>query len=89
MPWIDICIKRNWFTTESIRISDMHNFAVCLQIDPESYDFGLSARDQLTLSDVHNKFYDLFTNWAGIIWMWLFDRRRDQLTWNEIHSGEW
>ena len=41
---IDICIKINPFTTESVRISDMNNFAVCLQIDPVSDKWGLSAR---------------------------------------------
>ena len=34
----------NYFTTESTSISDMKNFAVRLQIDPESYEWGFSAR---------------------------------------------
>ena len=32
---IDISIKRNRFTAKS-----MENFAVCLQIDPESYEWS-------------------------------------------------
>ena len=38
------CIKGNSFTTETIHISDMKNFAVCLQIDQECYELGLSGR---------------------------------------------
>ena len=41
---IGICIKRNYYTTESISIFDMKNVAVSLQNDPESYEWVLSAR---------------------------------------------
>ena len=43
-PWIEICINRNYVTAESIIISDIRYIAVYLQINLESYEWGLSAR---------------------------------------------